>query len=59
MLDHDRHLPGGHVLGGENEVAFVFAVGGVEDDDEFAAFLRGKREGESAGGVFSWVCEVG
>ena len=25
-------------MGGDDEVAFVFAVGAVEDDDEFAAF---------------------
>ncbi len=39
VLDHEGHFVGGHVLGGEDEVAFVFARGGVEDDDEGAVFF--------------------
>ncbi len=36
MPDHESHLLGRDVLRCYDEVAFVFAVGGVEDDDEFA-----------------------
>ena len=42
--DHEGHGALGHELGGHDEVAFVFAVGGVEDDDEAAIFWgRGER----------------
>lgn len=37
VADHKGHLFLGEVLRGDYEVAFVFAVGGVEDYDEFAA----------------------
>ena len=37
MVDHEGHFVGGHIFGGEDEVAFIFAGGGVEDYDEFAA----------------------
>ena len=39
VLDHEGHLFGRHVLGGDDEVAFVFARGRVQDDDEVAAFF--------------------
>ena len=37
MVDHKGHFVGGHIFGGEDEVAFIFAGGGVEDYDKFAA----------------------
>ena len=55
VLDHERHLLGGHVLGGDYQVAFIFAQGGVQDYDEIPAFWRRKR-GESARGVFFLLC---
>ena len=36
-MDHEGHFVGRHIFGGEDEVAFIFAGGGVEDYDEFAA----------------------
>lgn len=37
MPDEEGRLGRGEVGGGDDEVAFVFAVGGVEDDEELAA----------------------
>ena len=46
VADHEGGFGGGEVLGSDNEVAFIFAVGGVEDDDEGAAFwMRGDVSG--------------
>lgn len=42
VSDHEGHFFGRHVAGGDYQVAFVFAGGGIEDDDEFAIFW-GKR----------------
>ena len=42
MVDHEGHFFGGHIFGSEDEVTFIFAGGGVEDYDEFAA-LCGDR----------------
>lgn len=39
--DHERGFGGGEVFGGDYEVAFVLAGGGVEDYDEFAAGWEG------------------
>lgn len=36
MSNHEGHLFRGHSLGSDNEVAFIFAVGGVENDDELS-----------------------
>ena len=36
MPDHERHLLRRDGLGGDDEVAFILAVLGVEDDDEFS-----------------------
>lgn len=36
MADHKGHFFGSDGFGGDDEVAFVFARGGVEDDDEVA-----------------------
>lgn len=36
VADHPAHLLGGDVLGGDDEVAFVFAAGVVEDEEELA-----------------------
>ena len=41
MSDHESHFLGRDVLRCYDEVAFVFAVGGVEDDDEFAVLEGG------------------
>lgn len=41
VAHHEGHLFGRHVAGGDDEVAFVFAGGRVEDDDEFAVFWEG------------------
>ena len=42
MADHEGHLRGGDLFGGYYEIAFVFAVGAVEDDNEFVvSFYRG------------------
>ena len=38
VADHEGGFFGGEVLGGADEVAFVFAGGSVEDDDEGAGF---------------------
>lgn len=38
MPDHKGHFLRRDVLRCDDEVAFVFARGGVEDDDELAAF---------------------
>lgn len=38
MADHEGHLFSCDVLGSANEVAFVLAVGGVENDDKLAIF---------------------
>lgn len=35
VADHEGHFGGGEGGGGDDEVAFVFARGGVEDDYEF------------------------
>lgn len=35
VADHEGGFGGGEGRGGDDEVAFVFARGGVEDDDEF------------------------
>ena len=51
VLDHEGHLFGRHVLGGDDEVAFVFARGRVQDDDEVATFFsrRGSKKGSTSG----------
>ena len=36
MADHEGCFGGGEVLGGDDEVAFIFAGRGVEDNDERA-----------------------
>jgi hypothetical protein len=36
VADHEGHFFGSDVLGGDDEVAFVFARGVVQDDNEFA-----------------------
>ena len=41
VADHEGGFLGGEVLGCADEVAFVFAGGGVEDDDEGAGFWKG------------------
>lgn len=48
MPDHKGHFLRRDIFGCDDEVAFVFAVGGVEDDDEFAVF-------EGADGVWDAV----
>ena len=40
MPDHEGHFLGRDILRGDDEVAFVFAAGRVEDYDEFAVFER-------------------
>lgn len=40
MPDHEGHLLGRDVLRRDDEVAFVFAVRRVEDDDELAVLER-------------------
>ena len=57
MPDHKGHFLRRDIFGCDDEVAFVFAVGGVEDDDEFAVF-------EGADGVWDAVevelrCSIG
>lgn len=37
MAYHEGHLFGSDVLGGDDHVAFIFAVCAVEDEDKFAA----------------------
>lgn len=37
VADHEAHLLGGYVLGGDDEVGFVLARGVVEDDEELAS----------------------
>lgn len=44
VADHPAHLLGGDVLGGDDEVAFVFAAGVVEDEEKFA-IAWGKKRG--------------
>ena len=41
----------GHGLDGDDEVAFVFARGGVQDCDEVAAFFK-REKGQSVGSLF-------
>lgn len=41
VADHEGHLFGGDVFGGYDEVAFVFAGGGIEDDDKVTEGERG------------------
>lgn len=41
VADHPAHLLGGDVLGGDDEVAFVFAAGVVEDEEELAIACGG------------------
>ena len=36
MSNHERHLFRGHGLGSDNKIAFVFTIGGVENDDELS-----------------------
>ena len=36
VADHEGHLLGCYVVGGDDEVGFVFAGGFIEDDKEFA-----------------------
>lgn len=36
VTDHKGHLLGGGVFGREDEISFILAEDGVEDDDEFA-----------------------
>jgi hypothetical protein len=36
VADHECHLLGCDVVGGDDEVGFVLAGGVVEDDEEFA-----------------------
>ena len=43
VADHERHLVGRHLLGGDDEIAFVLAVLVVDDDDELAALDRVDR----------------
>ena len=38
VADHERHLLGRHLLGRDDEVAFVLAIFVVDHDDELAAF---------------------
>lgn len=42
VADHEGHLGGCDEGGGDDEVAFVFAGGVVEDDDELAVFWGGE-----------------
>lgn len=36
MADHEGHVLGGGILGGDDQVCFVLAGGVVEDDEEFS-----------------------
>ena len=36
MLEHEVHLLGSDLLGGDDEIAFVLTVFVVDDDDEFS-----------------------
>ena len=55
MADHEGGFGGGEVFGGADEVAFVFARWGVEDDYEGAGFwgdlLGGSRNGVKGRGL--------
>ncbi len=51
MADHEGHFLRGDVLGGDDEVAFIFAGGGVKDDDEVAG-----GEGGDAGRYGVEIC---
>ncbi len=50
MFDHEGHLFGRYAFCGDDQVAFVFARGGVEDDYEFVvSYVQGRLEGEGEG----------
>lgn len=55
MADHEGELFGGSIFGGKDQVAFVFARGGVEDDDEGAAFCEWGVRRVAAGGKVTGV----
>ena len=60
MVDHEGHLGGGDGFGGDDEVAFVFAVGGVEHYYEVVvACVCGWREGGGGVLVLGQVCVFG
>lgn len=43
--DHEGHFLGGDILRGDDEVAFVFTISGVEDHDELSSScVRGMCE---------------
>ena len=44
MVDHEGHLSGGDCFGCDDEVAFVFAVGGVQHYDEFVVACLGREK---------------
>ena len=54
MADHEGHLGGGEVLGGDDEVAFVFAGDGVEDNDGLAGGEGGYGGGDGVEGWVGW-----
>lgn len=36
VSDHERHFLRGHGLGGDDEIAFIFAIYGIQHDDELS-----------------------
>jgi len=72
MADHERHLLGRDILGGDDEITFILAVLGVENDDELPRAegldrgldrVEALGQGEGAGrlhtGVFGWTAVLG
>ena len=43
MANHKSHLLSRDSLSSNNEVTFILAVGGVEDNNEFASFCKGRN----------------
>ena len=54
---HEGEFFCGGVFGGKDEVAFVFAVGGVEDEDWVAGAEGGDGGGNAGEGVRGWHFE--
>ena len=52
VADHEGHLRSGEVLGGDDQVAFIFAGDGVQDDDGLAGGEGGYGGGD---GVECWM----